>query len=102
MFGFIRYPRKYDERVLLEDLKNIWVGSYKLRAFIPRYNGEPPKKTDKEPLKKTLAISNNDKPIEVTSQPTVKENNKFITFAKVVQGSGGNKIPFNGAGNREL
>lgn len=39
-FGFVRYPKFLDERSLLLDLNNIWFDSYKLRAYIPRYNRE--------------------------------------------------------------
>lgn len=35
-FGFVRFPAKYDELKLLDDLNNVWVDSYKLRAFFPK------------------------------------------------------------------
>ncbi|KAL8521976.1 hypothetical protein ACS0TY_012213 [Phlomoides rotata] len=36
-FGFVRFEMVADEVKLLEDLNNIWIGSYKIRASFPRY-----------------------------------------------------------------
>lgn len=41
MFGFVRYPKKYDEENLLRMLNNVWIDSYKLRVFIPKFRREP-------------------------------------------------------------
>lgn len=34
----MRFPAKFDEKSLLDGLNNIWIDSYKLRAFIPRFD----------------------------------------------------------------
>lgn len=40
LFGFIRFSMKHAEEELLNKLNNIWIGFYKLRAFIPRFERE--------------------------------------------------------------
>ncbi|KAL6571982.1 hypothetical protein OROMI_012940 [Orobanche minor] len=37
-FGFVRFPAQYDEREVLVRLNNIWIDSYKLRAYIPKFD----------------------------------------------------------------
>lgn len=37
LFGFVRFEGKIDEECVLRDLNNIWIGSYKMRAFCPRF-----------------------------------------------------------------
>ncbi|KAL8513572.1 hypothetical protein ACS0TY_012879 [Phlomoides rotata] len=37
-FGFVRYSVKLDVNEVLEKLNNIWIGSYKIRVFIPKFS----------------------------------------------------------------
>ncbi|KAL8549596.1 hypothetical protein ACS0TY_008441 [Phlomoides rotata] len=43
-FGFVRFDIHHDEEYLLDSLNNTWIGSYKLLAYIPKYehNTIPP------------------------------------------------------------
>lgn len=41
IFGFVRFPRNSDVEEMLLKLNNIWFGSYKLRAFVPKFNRVP-------------------------------------------------------------
>lgn len=36
-FGFVRFARREESRGILERLNKVWVGSYVIRAFIPRF-----------------------------------------------------------------
>lgn len=36
-FGFVRFEAKYDENKLLRRLNDIWIGTYKIRALLLRY-----------------------------------------------------------------
>ncbi|KAL8526115.1 hypothetical protein ACS0TY_015369 [Phlomoides rotata] len=37
-FGFVRFSAKLEADKVLEKLNNIWIDSYKIRAYIPRFN----------------------------------------------------------------
>lgn len=39
-FGFVRFPKIYDPREILFELNNIWMGSFKLKVFIPKFGRE--------------------------------------------------------------
>lgn len=54
-FGFVRFPEDHNTSSILEDLNNIWIDSYKLRVFIPKF--------ERRNLQK--ASSQNHKPFEV-------------------------------------
>lgn len=41
LFGFVRFPKDYHAEVILEKLNNIWIKSFKLRAWVPRFRREP-------------------------------------------------------------
>lgn len=36
-FGFVRFISRGDTCRILEDLNRIWIGSYAIRAFVPRF-----------------------------------------------------------------
>ncbi|KAL8502256.1 hypothetical protein ACS0TY_021396 [Phlomoides rotata] len=35
-FGFVRFSARMDSNVVLEKLNNMWIGTYKIRAYLPR------------------------------------------------------------------
>lgn len=38
-FGFVRFSSKLDQRTLLEEIFNkVWIGTYKIRAYYPRFD----------------------------------------------------------------
>lgn len=37
-FGFVRFADYYDEDDILRALNNVWIESYKIRAFPPKYD----------------------------------------------------------------
>lgn len=39
-FGFVRFEGLNEEETLLEKLNGIWIGSFKIRAFVPRFKRE--------------------------------------------------------------
>ncbi|KAL8501992.1 hypothetical protein ACS0TY_021214 [Phlomoides rotata] len=48
-FGFVRFDYDLDKDRLLEDLNNIWIGSYKLQVFIPKYDRKSQEKKGNHP-----------------------------------------------------
>lgn len=36
-FGFVRFVDVQDQRILEEHLQDVWIGTYKLRVNIPRF-----------------------------------------------------------------
>ncbi|XP_057793137.1 uncharacterized protein LOC131009745 [Salvia miltiorrhiza] len=40
-FGFVRFDKDSDRESILKEMNNIWLGSYKLRAYIPRFERPP-------------------------------------------------------------
>lgn len=41
LFGFVRFSKKHNREKTLEELNKIWIGTYKLRAYLPKFNREP-------------------------------------------------------------
>ncbi|XP_057793292.1 uncharacterized protein LOC131009909 [Salvia miltiorrhiza] len=37
-FGFVRFQKRNDRDWILEEMNNIWIGSYKTRAYLPRFD----------------------------------------------------------------
>ncbi|KAL8508279.1 hypothetical protein ACS0TY_018752 [Phlomoides rotata] len=59
-FGFVRFENDGDEEKLLEDLNNVWIGSYKIRAFFPRYGRKSPEvNTAKQPETRPFEANRN-------------------------------------------
>lgn len=46
LFGFVRFPKRYEENELFDNLNKIWIGSFKLRIFFPRFKREQKNKTE--------------------------------------------------------
>lgn len=40
-FGFVRISKGGSELEMLDNLNKIWIGSYRIRAFLPRFSREP-------------------------------------------------------------
>lgn len=74
LFGFVRFPIGCNEEELLEKINNIWLGSYKLRAFVARFSRFPAEKNTR--VTQTFAAG----------WGLRKENKSFIDTLK---GSGG-------------
>lgn len=73
VFGFVRYPKEYDVEETLVKLKNIWTGSYRLRAFTPRFNRKPLNKRSRAPN------------LFLAGSGLRKERRSFIDLVKGVQ-----------------
>lgn len=41
MFGFVRFPMEYNEIEVLDKLNTLWIRSFKLRAWIPKFSRVP-------------------------------------------------------------
>lgn len=51
VFGFVRFPRIYNEEDLLTKLNEVWIGSYKIRVSTPRFNRNEQHKLSVNPRK---------------------------------------------------
>lgn len=78
LFGFMRFIKGSDEKRLLENLNNIWIGSYKLQASIPRYKREKVFQLEKSEFPSIIKEADN----EVDHMNTRFEN---LTFTETVQ-----------------
>lgn len=73
LFGFVRFPKKYEEDELLEKLNKIWIGSFKLQVFVLRFRRE-----EKAGIQKNHTVQN------VRVGALVEEN---LSFAEAVNGT---------------
>lgn len=74
LFGFVRFLRKYDEEIVLRDLNNIWIASYKFRAFISKFKRDPAPSMDpiwKSIKKEKIFLADKGKHKEGTSSAEV-------------------------------
>lgn len=76
--SFVRFNKEVEEKKLLENLNGIWIGSYKIRAFIPRFKRE-----------KVFKMSRSEFP-GLSKETVDKVEHKIIivgdqTFAEMVQ-----------------
>lgn len=51
-FGFVRFPEEYNTEQFLEVLNNIWIESYKLRVFFPKFERKKAAINQKEIVQK--------------------------------------------------
>lgn len=49
-FGFVRFGTGIDKEIILSGLNNTWIGSYKIRAYVPKYDGNLQEKKIVNPL----------------------------------------------------
>lgn len=70
LFGFVRFPRSQDEGEILRRLNNIWFGSYKMWAIIPRFSRD------------SLTITKNQHPVRILSRGGWRKDD--LSFADVV------------------
>lgn len=47
LFVFVHFTKDDNEETIMEKLNNVWLGSFKLRASIPRYERELKPQTKK-------------------------------------------------------
>ncbi|KAL6537767.1 hypothetical protein OROMI_025410 [Orobanche minor] len=82
LFGFVRFPMKYDEERVLRDLNEVWIGSYKIRAFIPKFKRNP------SPRKASGSLTGARVGYFPVDKGKRKENTSFAGKQKVAEGSG--------------
>lgn len=56
-FGFVRFKGRVDKEEVLQKLNKVWVGTYIIKAFLPRFSRLLLRK--KEPQQRIMASSSN-------------------------------------------
>lgn len=80
-FGFVRFADYLDEDELLKALNNVWIESYKIRAFYPKYDRENPAidKKEKVPVIRKDNLRVDEKSYACIVEEKENDNGKHIT-----------------------